>query len=73
MMSRIASSIQLRRIRRYAEVYGYLAYRTFCSSTTFEGMGGDAASKNLASKYEAVLKKIGLECSGLSESLQNIS
>ena len=38
----------------------YLAYGTFCSSTTFEGTGGDAASKTLACKYEIVLQKIGL-------------
>ena len=43
------------------------------SSTTFEGTGGDASSKTLACMYGAVLKKIGLECSEFSVSLQNIS
>ena len=42
----------------------------FCSSTTFEGTGEDAASKTLASKYEAVLQKIGLECIEFSVRLQ---
>ena len=48
----------------------YLAYRMFCSSTSFEGTGGDAASKTLASKYGAVLQKIGLECIEFSVRLQ---
>ena len=48
-----------------------MAYRTFCISTIFEGTGGDAASKTLVSKYEAVLQKIGLECIKFSVRLQN--
>ena len=61
MMSRIVNSIPLR-IRKVCRGLWYLAYRTFCSSATFEGTGGDAASKILACKYGAVLQKIGLEC-----------
>ena len=41
-----------------------------CSTTTIEGTSGDAASKTLASKYEAVLQKIGLECIEFSVKLQ---
>ena len=58
MMSRIANSISLRRIRKVCIGLRHLAYRTFCNSTTFEGTGGDAASKTLAFKYGAVLQKI---------------
>ena len=61
-MLRIANSIPLRRIRKAGRDLRYLAYRTFCSFITFEGTGGDAASKTLACKYGAVLQKIGLEC-----------
>ena len=70
MMSRIANSIPLRRIRKVCRGLRHLAHSTFCSSTTFEGTGGDAASKTLASKYEAVLQKIGLECIKFSVRLQ---
>ena len=62
IMLRIANSIPLRRIRKAGRGLRYLAYRTFCSFITFEGTGGDAASKTLACKYGAVLQKIGLEC-----------
>ena len=48
----------------------YLAYRTLCSSTTFEGTGGDVASKTLACKYGAVPQKIRLECIKFSVRLQ---
>ena len=64
------SIIPLRSIRKECRSLRYLAYRTFCSSTTFEGTSGDAASKTLAFKYEAVLQKIGLECIKFSARLQ---
>ena len=70
MMSCIANSAPLQRIRKVCRGLRKLAYQTVCSSTTFEGTGGDAASKTLASKYEAVLQKIGLECIEFSVRLQ---
>ena len=72
MMSRIANSVPWRRIRKVCRGLRKLAYRTVCSATTFEGKGGDAASKTLASKYEAVLQKIGLECIEFSVRLRKI-
>ena len=41
-----------------------------CSSTIFEGLSGDAASKSLACKYGAVLQKIGLKYIKFSMRLQ---
>ena len=57
-------------IRKVCRGLRYLAYKTFCSSTTFEGKGEGATSKTLGSKYEAVLQKIGLECIEFSVKLQ---
>ena len=70
MMSLIANSIPLRRIQKVCRGLWYLAYSTFCSSTTFEGTGEDATSKTLACKYGAVLQKIRLECIEFSVRLQ---
>ena len=61
---------RMSRIRKVCRGLRYLAYRMFCSSTTFEGTGGDAALKTLACKYGAVLQKIGLECIEFSVKLQ---
>ncbi len=58
MMSRKANSIPLRRLWKVSRGIRYLAYRTFCSSTTFEGTGGDAPSKTMGCKYGAVMQKI---------------
>ena len=73
IMACIANCIPLRRIRKVCGSIRYLAYRTFRSTTTFEGTGGDAPSKTLACKNRVVRQKIGLECSGFSVSLRNIS
>ena len=64
-MSRIADS-PLRRIRKVCRVVRYLAYRKFCSSTIFEGIGGDAA---LACKYGGMQSDAVL---GLKEVLQGV-
>ena len=69
MMSRIGNSIPLRRIQKVCRGLRYLAYKTFCRSTTFEGMGGNDPSKTLACRYRAVLQKIGPECNAFLERL----
>ena len=60
MMSHIANSILLRRIQKVCRGLRYLAYRTFCSSTTFEGTGGSAASITLQVWSCAAERRLGL-------------